>query len=121
MRTQFHQRSEGRGMNLVACEAPQGVLDAAPATSLRQDSSTERWTGFWGTDDRYYARCTTATDEVGSPRQPEPVTTRTLTESLGAPLGDRRRTLLFRVGRSASHGCVFGVRRPTTRATVLRA
>src|ERR1700722_6317769 len=130
MRTQFHQRSEGRGMNLVACEAPEGVLDAAPATSLRQDSSTERWTGFWGTDDRYYARCTAATgevawfcfaDEVGSPRQPEPVTTRTLTQSLGVPLGDRRRTLLFRVGRSASHGCVFGVRRPTTRATVLRA
>jgi hypothetical protein len=122
-------------MNLVACEAPVGVLDAAPPTALRQDSSTERWTGFWGTDDQYYARCTTTAGDVAwfcfaerpvapaedglgglrqAEQQPEPVTIR----ALSSP---RRRTLLFRVGRSASHGCVFGVRRPTSRATALRA
>jgi hypothetical protein len=119
--------ARGAGMNLVACEAPVGALYAAPPTAMRQDSSTERWTGFWGTDDRYYARCATTSgevawfcfaDEVGGLRQPEqqpePVTIR----ALSAP---RRRTLLFRVGRSASHGCVFGVRRPTSRATALRA
>jgi hypothetical protein len=130
-------------MNLVACEAPTGALDAAPQTALRQDSSTERWTGFWGTDDRYYARCTTtagqvawfcfdppvapaeipepvapAKDQVGSSNQPEPVTLSMLSVER---TGDRRRTLLYRVGRSASHGCIFGVRRPLTRATALRA
>jgi len=124
-------------MNLVACEAPTGALDAAPQTALRQDSSTERWTGFWGTDDRYYARCTTTAGDVAwfcfdppvapdSPvapaknqlNQPEPVTAPVLSVEHA---GGRRRTLLYRVGRSASHGCVFGVRRPMTRATALRA
>jgi hypothetical protein len=117
-------------MNLVACEAPEGVLDAAPPTALRQDSLTERWAGFWGTDDRYYARCTIMagdgssrdawycfTDEVGAEHveagMPH-MLPRLLTRQ-------RRRTLLYRVGRSASHGCVFGVRRAMTRATALRA
>jgi hypothetical protein len=114
-------------MNLVACEAPDGVLDAAPPTALRQDSSTERWVGFWGTDDRYYARCTATAadgfasletwfcfaDEVGAEKV-LPEIPRLLTRA-------RRRTLLFRVGRTASHGCVYGVRRPLTRATALRA
>lgn len=111
-------------MNLVACEAPTGALDAAPQTALRQDSSTERWTGFWGTDDRYYARCTTTAGDVAwfcfaeEFQQPEPVTAPVLSVEHA---GGRRRTLLYRVGRSASHGCVFGVRRPMTRATALRA
>jgi hypothetical protein len=114
-------------MNLVACEAPLGVLEAAPPTALRQDSATERWAGFWGTDDRYYACCTimagdgtavrevwhSFSDETGA-QQSEPEIPRLLTRA-------RRRTLLFRVGRTASHGCVFGVRRPMTRATALRA
>jgi hypothetical protein len=47
-------------MNLVACDAPAGVLDEAPHTALRQDTSAEHWDGFWADDDRYYARCTTA-------------------------------------------------------------
>jgi hypothetical protein len=125
------------GMILVACEAPSGALDAAPQTALRQDSSTECWTGFWGTDDRYYARCTTtgegATDQVAwfcfeeeavGGGIAEPVGARSVTpvRTLALPRQEtRRRTLLFRVGRSASHGCVFGVRRPTIRATALRA
>jgi hypothetical protein len=118
------------GMNLVACEAPGGALDAAPPTALRQDSLTERWAGFWGTDDRYYARCTTTSGD-GSVRE----SWFCFTDEVAAEQGEagvvhvlprlltrqRRRTLLYRVGRSASHGCVFGVRRPMTRATALRA
>lgn len=45
-------------MELIACDAPSGSLADAPQSSLRRDSGAERWDGFWGEDDRYYARLT---------------------------------------------------------------
>lgn len=45
-------------MDLMACDAPNGDLADAPHSSLRRDSGAERWDGFWGEDDRYYARLT---------------------------------------------------------------
>ena len=47
-------------MDLVRCESPVGPLELAPASSLRQSTAAERWDGFWGADDGYYARCTRA-------------------------------------------------------------
>jgi hypothetical protein len=103
-------------MNLVACDAPAGVLDEAPRTALRQDTSTEHWDGFWGDDDRYYARCTSSLGvawycfddgieaELALPT-PNP-------KSL-APVRvfPRRRAVVFRVGQ----GCIVGVRRAVRR------
>jgi hypothetical protein len=107
-------------MNLVACDAPAGVLDEAPHTALRQDTSTERWHGFWADDDRYYARCTTVDgfaswyrldDGIEEPAMPSPVM------QLASPVLTGRHTVVFRVGQ----GCIVGfrraVRRPAARSS----
>jgi len=45
-------------VHLLPCNRPQGTLESAPRTSLREDSSHERWEGFWCvSDEGYYARC----------------------------------------------------------------
>ncbi len=116
-------------MNLVACDAPAGVLDRAPHTALRQDTSTENWDGFWGSDDRYYARCTTSGGRVNWFRLddggdeaapaidvPQPSVAALPVPSPAASAIAGRHTVVFRVGRSASHGCVIGVRRPIKRS-----
>lgn len=45
-------------MELVACSPPCGPLAAAPSSALHASSDAERWEGFWGEDDAYYARRT---------------------------------------------------------------
>lgn len=46
-------------VHLLPCNRPIGTLESAPRTSLRADSSHERWDGFWSDrDGRYYTRCT---------------------------------------------------------------
>lgn len=45
-------------MELVACSQPRGPLAAAPSSALHASSADERWEGFWGDDDAYYARRT---------------------------------------------------------------
>jgi hypothetical protein len=109
-------------MNLVACDAPAGALDEAPHTALRQDTSTERWQGFWADDDRYYARCTT-TDGAASwyrlddgvdagVQLPTPLT------SIPVPrvvIG--RHAVVFRVGQ----GCIVGCRRAVKKRPAARA
>ena len=45
-------------MELVACSPPRGPLAAAPSSALHASSAEERWEGFWGDDDAYYARRT---------------------------------------------------------------
>jgi hypothetical protein len=105
-------------MNLVACDAPVGVLDEAPHTALRQDTSTEHWDGFWADDDRYYARCTTAAgvawyrlDDGIDAEQAAPAV-----PAVGAlPLprkGIGRGPIVFRVGQ----GCIVGFRHAVKRA-----
>lgn len=110
-------------MNLVACDAPVGVLDEAPQTALRQDTSTEHWDGFWADDDRYYARCTTAAGvawyrmddgiEVGPVATvlPRPLT------SNNVPRVDIRRPIVFRVGQ----GCIVGFRHAVKRPALTLA
>jgi hypothetical protein len=127
-------------MNLVACDAPAGVLDEAPRTALRQDTSTEHWDGFWGDDDRYYARCTSSVGvtwfrfddgteielgavELGSTdlsngarraastRRGAALASPTPIISQSVPAIPRRRTVVFRVGQ----GCIVGVRRAVRR------
>jgi hypothetical protein len=107
-------------MNLVACEAPAGALDNAPQSGLKHDSPTESWSGFWGADDRYYARCTTPdgmatwyrlVDET--PDKSE--LNHSATPVAAVPTGSARLLLLYRVGPSASHGCMIGVRHASRR------
>ena len=43
-------------MRLVACEKPEGPLEAAPRSALLVESDLPAGDGFWGDDDRYYAR-----------------------------------------------------------------
>src|SRR3954462_2222931 len=43
-------------MQLVACAEPEGPLEAAPATALLACDAAGATSGFWGGDDRYYAR-----------------------------------------------------------------
>ena len=43
-------------MRLVACEEPAGPLETAPRTALLDAADATSSTGFWGDDDRYYAR-----------------------------------------------------------------
>jgi hypothetical protein len=45
-------------MELLACAAPTGALVAAPPAALCVNTPAERWDGYWGEDDRYYARRT---------------------------------------------------------------
>ena len=100
-------------MNLVACDAPVGVLDEAPHTALRQDTSSEHWDGFWADDDRYYARCTTNAgvawfrlddgEEAGSAVPVVP--------ALPLPHKGIRRPIVFRVGQ----GCIVGFRHAVKR------
>jgi hypothetical protein len=103
-------------MNLVACDAPAGVLDEAPHTALRQDTSTEHWDGFWADDDRYYARCTTAAG-VAWYRLDDGLDAGTgeiLPNPLASPSVPRvgiRRPIVFRVGQ----GCIVGFRRAVKR------
>lgn len=42
---------------LIPCSAPTVVLEPAPLSALAPAGSEDRWTGFWGDDDVYYARC----------------------------------------------------------------
>jgi hypothetical protein len=109
-------------MNLVACEAPAGALDNAPQSGLKHDSATESWAGFWGADDRYYARCTTRdgmatwyrmVDETTD--QTEPVHSAPVAAAPAGNTGSARLLLLYRVGPSASHGCMIGVRHASRR------
>lgn len=52
-------------MHLVPSNHPEGTLEVAPRTALRENSAQERWDGFWCiADDRYYARCTRADGSV---------------------------------------------------------
>ena len=106
------------GMNLVACDAPAGVLDEAPHTALRQDTSTEQWEGFWADDDQYYARCTTAAgvawyrmdDSFDAPAAqitPSPLVSNPLPR-----VGIGRRPIVFRVGQ----GCIVGFRHAVKRS-----
>lgn len=45
-------------VQLLPCNKPQGALETAPRTSLRNDTAHERWEGFWClADERYYTRC----------------------------------------------------------------
>lgn len=105
-------------MNLVACDAPAGVLDEAPHTALRQDTSAEQWEGFWADDDRYYARCTTAAgvawyrlDDDAIDAGPMPSTP--LVSNPVPRVGIGRRPIVFRVGQ----GCIVGFRRAVKRST----
>jgi hypothetical protein len=49
-------------VDLQRCSPPQGRLEPAPRTSLRAPDAAgetqDSWDGFWGTDERYYTRCT---------------------------------------------------------------
>jgi len=105
------------GMNLVACDAPAGVLDEAPHTALRQDTAAEQWEGFWADDDRYYARCTTAAG-VAWYRLDDGIETLELAQSatlVANPVprvGIGRRPIVFRVGQ----GCIVGFRHAVKRA-----
>lgn len=48
-------------MHLTPCNRPTGVLEPAPATSLREAASDGQWDGFWCVaDERYYTRCVSA-------------------------------------------------------------
>jgi len=105
------------GMNLVACDAPVGVLDEAPHTALRQDTSTEHWDGFWADDDRYYARCTTAAG-VAWYRMDDGIEAASVAPILPSPLTSHpvprvgiRRPIVFRVGQ----GCIVGFRHAVKR------
>lgn len=103
-------------MNLVACDAPAGVLDEAPHTALRQDTSTEHWEGFWADDDRYYARCTTAAG-VAWYRLDDGIDATDLIQQMppvvqSVPrVGIGRRPIVFRVGQ----GCIVGFRHAVKR------
>lgn len=51
-------------MHLVPCIPPEGVLEPAPGTSLREAAAGEQWDGFWSVDDeRFYTRCVSASGE----------------------------------------------------------
>ncbi len=111
------------GMNLVACDAPVGVLDEAPHTALRQDTSAEHWDGFWADDDRYYARCTTAAG-VAWYRLDDGVEAGPVTSMLSSPLTSNhvpgvgiRRPIVFRVGQ----GCIVGFRHAVKRPALTLA
>lgn len=44
-------------MHLIPCKRPIGTLERAPATSLGAPVEGAVCEGFWGADERYYARC----------------------------------------------------------------
>jgi len=112
------------GMNLVACDAPAGVLDEAPHTALRQDTSSEHWDGFWADDDRYYARCTTAAGvawyrlDDGTDADPLPASTAPLASTPVPQVGIGRRHIVFRVGQGCIVGFRHAVKRPAPRLVV---
>ena len=108
------------GMNLVACDAPAGVLDEAPHTALRQDTSNEHWDGFWADDDRYYARCTTPAGilwyrlddvELGA-AELAPTDQSSSARAASTCRGAARGPIVFRVGQ----GCIVGFRRAVKRS-----
>jgi hypothetical protein len=111
-------------MNLVACDAPAGVLDEAPHTALRQDTSAEHWDGFWADDDRYYARCTTAAGvawyrlDDGIDAEPVPVLMSPLAPIPVPQVGIGRRRIVFRVGQGCIVGCRRAVKRTAPRLVV---
>ena len=43
-------------MRLVACQEPEGPLEAAPATALLDEAGARVSACFWARDDRWYAR-----------------------------------------------------------------
>lgn len=43
-------------VHLVPCDRPVGQLESAPRTSLSGPGAAAELDGFWGTDERYYAR-----------------------------------------------------------------
>ena len=47
-------------MHLLPCNRPEGQLESAPRSSLSGPETEGHWDGFWGVDERYYARCTEA-------------------------------------------------------------
>jgi hypothetical protein len=105
-------------MNLVACDAPAGLLDEAPHTALRQDTSTEHWEGFWADDDRYYARCTTTAgvawyrlDDCIHAEEAVPAVPAVRALPVPHP-GIGRRPIVFRVGQ----GCIVGFRHAVKRS-----
>ena len=111
-------------MNLVACDAPAGLLDEAPHTALRQDTSTEHWDGFWADDDRYYARCTTAAGvawyrlDDGMDSESLPVMPSSLTSIPVPRVGIGRGPIVFRVGQGCIVGFRHAVKRPAPRLIV---
>lgn len=112
-------------MNLVACDAPAGVLDEAPHTALRQDTSTEHWDGFWADDDRYYTRCTTAAGvaswfrlDDGIDSDAAQVVLSPLTQNPVPHVGIGRRPIVFRVGQGCIVGCRRAVKRTAPRLVV---
>jgi hypothetical protein len=56
-----HARSpQPNPVHLLPCNRPAGQLEPAPRTSLSGPETEAHWDGFWGADERYYARCTEA-------------------------------------------------------------
>lgn len=110
-------------MDLVACAAPRGVLEVAPAPGVRRDSTTELWEGFWAEDDRFYARCTRPAGAIEWYRyeELEAVVDRpgyghgpSATSNTGARR--RTRTLLLRSSRTnPGQRYLLGVSRPKNR------
>lgn len=51
-------------MNVVACAAPQGLIEPAPLTSMSMvdADATATLTAFWSADDRYYVRAESGRD-----------------------------------------------------------
>jgi hypothetical protein len=111
-------------MNLVACDAPAGVLDEAPHTGLRQDTSAEQWEGFWADDDQYYARCTSAAGVAWyrvadgiDPETAQAAATPVPQHSIPR-MGISRRPIVFRVGQGCIVGCRHAVKRSAPRLVV---
>jgi hypothetical protein len=109
-------------MDLVACAAPRGMLEVAPAPGLGQDSSTELWEGYWAEDDRFYARCTRSTGAIDWYRYEELEVAvdrpgydhgPSATSNIGARR--RTRTLLLRTTRNPAQRYLLGVSRPKNR------
>ena len=60
----------GAVMKLIPCAPPRGTVNAAPLTTLITPTmqQLERWEGFWGEDDVYYARLSASDESQESPR-----------------------------------------------------
>jgi hypothetical protein len=57
LQSALSQHGEGV-IALIPCSAPVTMLEPAPLSALVPTlGGDDRWTGFWGGDDAYYARC----------------------------------------------------------------